>query len=90
MIAWALPFLLMVNAATAWAFFHDKRAAIRGEWRMRESTLLQLALIGGSPAAIWARARLRHKTRKQPFATQLDLIAMVHAGLALGAATLAF
>jgi uncharacterized membrane protein YsdA (DUF1294 family) len=54
----------------------------------RAPTLLALALFGGSPGALWARRRFRHKTRKQPFATQLDLIAMVHAGLAIGLATL--
>lgn len=79
-----LPVLVATNAATVAAFAIDKRRAIRGEWRIAESTLLILALSGGSPGALWARARFRHKTRKQPFATQLDLIAMVHAGLAVG------
>ena len=82
--------LLVVNVVTALAFAHDKRAALTGVRRVRESTLLGLAFIGGSPAAVWARHRFRHKTRKQPFATQLDLIAMIHAGVALGAAILMF
>ncbi|MCP3736358.1 DUF1294 domain-containing protein [Sphingomonas sp. RP10(2022)] len=67
---------------------HDKARATSGGWRVRESTLLGLAALGGSPGALWARQRFRHKTRKQPFATYLDLIAMVHAGLAMGLATL--
>jgi len=77
-------FVLLANAATIAAFGADKRRAIRGEWRIRESTLLSLALIGGSPGALWARKRFRHKTRKQPFSTLLDLVAMLHAGLAMG------
>ncbi len=79
-----LAFALLINAMTVAAFAIDKRRAIRGEWRLRESTLLGLALCGGSPGALWARQRLRHKTWKQPFATLLDLIAMAHVGLVLG------
>jgi len=77
-------FLLMANGATIAAFGEDKKRATRGEWRISESTLLSLALIGGSPGALWARKRFRHKTRKQPFATLLDLVAMLHAGLVIG------
>lgn len=81
-----LPFLVIANATTVAAFAIDKRRARAGEWRIAESTLLTLAFCGGSPGALWARARFRHKTRKQPFATQLDVIAMLHAGLSIGLA----
>jgi len=77
-----------INLLTVVAFVHDKRRAIHGGRRVRESTLLGLALIGGSPGAIWARRHFRHKTRKRPFTTCLDVIAMVQAGVALGMATL--
>jgi uncharacterized membrane protein YsdA (DUF1294 family) len=77
-------FLLVANAVTIASFAIDKGRAQRGEWRIAESTLLTLAFVGGSPGAISARQRFRHKTRKQPFATQLDLIAMLHAGVAGG------
>lgn len=86
-----MKFLLMlaawlaaVNAASVTAFAIDKRRAIRGEWRIAEARLLALAAAGGSPGALWARARYRHKTRKQPFSGRLELIAMTHAGLAAG------
>ncbi|WP_340689078.1 DUF1294 domain-containing protein [Sphingomonas liriopis] len=83
-----LPAFVAINLLTVLAFMHDKARATSGGWRVRESTLLGLAALGGSPGALWARQRFRHKTRKQPFATYLDLIAMVHAGLAMGLATL--
>lgn len=86
----ALCAALLVNAAAILAFAEDKRRAVAGEWRIRESTLLSLAALGGSPGALWARRRFRHKTRKQPFATMLDVIAMVHAGLAIGLAAAAW
>ena len=79
-----LALFVLVNSAAIAAFALDKGRAQRGEWRIAEPTLLNLAALGGSPGALWARQRFRHKTRKQPFASQLDIIAMLHAGLALG------
>jgi uncharacterized membrane protein YsdA (DUF1294 family) len=81
--------LVVINLLTVLTFAHDKARASSGGWRVRESMLLSLAFVGGSPGALWARRRFRHKTRKQPFATYLDLIAMVHAGVLIGLATLA-
>ncbi|GAA3529440.1 DUF1294 domain-containing protein [Nocardioides daeguensis] len=51
----------------------DKRAAQRGAWRTRESTLHLVALLGGWPGALAGRRLFRHKTRKQPFVTVLWL-----------------
>ena len=49
---------------------------------MAESTLLLLALIGGTLGAYAGRAAFRHKTRKQPFYAQLHTIAALQmAGL---------
>ncbi len=77
-------FLIVVNATAIAAFAIDKRRAIVGDWRISESTLLGLALIGGSPGALWARRRFRHKTRKQPFSATLDGIVILQAGISLG------
>lgn len=73
-IAYALAWFAGINLAAWLAFASDKRAAILKGRRVPESTLLTLALIGGSPAAIAAQQILRHKTRKEPFRTQLFLI----------------
>ncbi len=78
--------LLLANIVTWELFGGDKRRALHGERRIAEATLLQWALLGGTPAAYAARRRFRHKTRKQPFGQRLDLIAMVQAGVALGLA----
>jgi len=47
----------------------DKSAAQSGAWRVPESTLHLLALVGGWPGALVAQRVFRHKTRKQPFRT---------------------
>jgi uncharacterized membrane protein YsdA (DUF1294 family) len=80
----ALPGLLLVNAWTILRFWQDKRRAVAGERRIRESDLLGLALIGGSPGALLARRLFRHKTRKEPFSTQLFVILALQIGALIG------
>lgn len=65
---------IFISALTAFSFGYDKRQARRGGWRIRERTLLMLVIFGGAPGAFAARHTFRHKTRKQPFVTQLWLI----------------
>jgi uncharacterized membrane protein YsdA (DUF1294 family) len=81
MLALAAAYLLAINALTFAAFGRDKRAAARRERRTPERTLLLLAALGGSPAAMAARHALRHKTRKEPFRTQLWLVVAAQAAL---------
>ena len=80
----ALPALLLVNAWTVLRFWQDKRRAMAGERRIPESDLLGLALIGGSPGALIARHLFRHKTRKEPFSTQLLVIFILQVGAIIG------
>jgi len=79
MIWQVLLALLVVNLLAFAAFGWDKRQARLGRWRVKESTLLLLALIGGTPGAFAGRAIYRHKTRKQPFVTQLWLVVVLQA-----------
>ena len=77
--------LIAVNFIAFAAFGIDKARAEVGSWRIRESTLLWLALLGGTLGAYAGRSLFRHKTRKQPFNDQLFRIAVLQV-LALGAA----
>ena len=83
LLAAALAFLL-VNLWTILRFWQDKSRALAGGWRIPEANLLGLAMIGGTPGAFLARHLFRHKTRKQPFSTQLMLIGALQAGAGLG------
>ena len=70
-------YLIIANLLTCLVFAIDKRRAVRGEWRIPEKTLLLLAMLGGGPGAKLAQWRFRHKTRKQPFRTRLNLAALL-------------
>jgi len=77
-LSWLILYLTVINVVTFTVFAWDKYSAIDGEWRIPEQTLLLLALVGGTPGAIVAQQKLRHKTRKQPFRALLISIAGLH------------
>lgn len=60
-----------INFAAFAAFGIDKIKAEAGQWRIEESTLLLMALLGGTIGAYLGRSAFRHKTRKQPFSSRL-------------------
>ncbi len=74
-----LAYMVVINFVTYLAFWIDKERARAGQYRVPERTLLLLALMGGSPSALLAQRRMRHKTRKQPFAGLLAGIALLQA-----------
>ncbi len=69
-----LAVLLAINVIAFLAFGWDKRCASRRMWRVAESYLLFLALIGGAGGAIAGQQFFRHKTRKEPFRSSLYLM----------------
>jgi uncharacterized membrane protein YsdA (DUF1294 family) len=91
-VIWAAALLygVGINLAAFFGFAWDKYCARQGLWRVPESQLLGLALLGGSLGAIAGQQVLRHKTRKQPFRSRLRRIAggqtLLLGALALGAA----
>ena len=62
---------LLLNLLTFGVYGWDKAAARTGRPRIRERTLLLLALVGGSLGALIACRVLCHKTHKQPFRSRL-------------------
>lgn len=70
--------LIVVNMISLLIFGWDKLCA-RAKWRrIPETTLLTLALIGGSVGARIGQKLFRHKTSKQPFARKLSAIVILH------------
>lgn len=82
---WIASYVAAINLAAFLAFGWDKRQARRDSQRISESALLNIALFGGSIGAKIAQSRFRHKTHKQPFARQLNLIVVLQVAIISGA-----
>ena len=60
-------YLQRLNILAFRAMFIDTKKAEKDRWRIKESTLLTLALIGGSIGAIVGMYTFHHKTKKPRF-----------------------
>ena len=53
-ISWILLIYAAASVVAFVAYGLDKRAAVRGRWRIPEATLHAMELFGGFPAPFWA------------------------------------
>lgn len=71
---------IIVSAFAYERYAKDKKAALKGEWRVPEKTLHILSLLCGWPGAIIAQQRLRHKTKKVNFKVIFWLTILMNIG----------
>ena len=76
-------YLIIINIITFLAMFIDKRRAKRGEWRIKEGTLLGLAILGGSIGGIAGMYVFRHKTKKLYFTIGFPVILLTEIALVI-------
>lgn len=69
-----LTYLELINLVSFVLYGVDKRRARRGRWRIPESALILVAVIGGSVGALGGMYLFRHKTRKPRFAVGVPVI----------------
>lgn len=62
-----IVYVVSVNVVAFVVYGVDKYKAQKAKWRIRESTLLLLAVIGGSAGAWLGMKIWRHKTRHAKF-----------------------
>ena len=83
MTEYVLYWLIAANLIAFVMMVADKRKAEAGDRRIPESSLLFWAFVGGAFGTVLAARLVRHKTRKQPFATWmliwlwLDIVILV-------------
>lgn len=77
----AAGYFLIVNLLGACVTAADKRAAKRGKWRVRESTLFFLSVIGGCPGVYLTMRLIGHKTLHKRFMWGLPAIFLIQAAL---------
>ena len=69
-----IAYLILINMIAFLSMFIDKKKAEKGKWRTKESTLLILAIIGGSIGAIIGMHVFHHKTQKPRFFVGIPVI----------------
>ena len=72
-----LIYLVAINLISFLVMYIDKKKAKWGKWRIKESTLFTLALIGGSIGSIAGMYIFRHKTKKTRFVIGFPLVLVV-------------
>ena len=78
-------YLVSINVITYVVYGIDKWKAKKAKWRIRESTLLWMAAVGGNIGALFAMKILRHKTLHPQFkyGAPLMLVAQIAMGVAI-------
>ena len=72
-----LIYLLVINLITFLAMYVDKKRAKWGKWRIKESTLFGLVLLGGGIGGIAGMYTFRHKTKKPGFVIGFPAILII-------------
>lgn len=67
-------YLIFINLIGFLSMLIDKKKAEKGSWRIKESTLLIIALLGGSIGSIAGMYTFRHKTQKPRFYVGIPVI----------------
>lgn len=58
---------ISINLVTIFAYWVDKRAAIKGAWRVPEIKLHTLEFLGGWSGALFAQKFFHHKNKKKSY-----------------------
>jgi uncharacterized membrane protein YsdA (DUF1294 family) len=75
---WTPLVAIALNSGVFCAYWLDKYAAQKHQWRIKERTLHIMALLGGWPGAGLAQQILRHKSRKESFRQRFQLTVIAH------------
>jgi len=63
------------------SMYIDKKRAEKGEYRIKEFTLWQIALLGGSLGSYIGMRKFRHKTNHSSFKIGFFLLATIQTGI---------
>lgn len=70
-------YFILVNFLGFLFMYIDKEKAKSGKWRIKESTLLSIALIGGSLGSYAGMKVFRHKTKHAKFKYGIPFIILI-------------
>ena len=62
-----LAYIFFINTVGIVLMYCDKKRAVKGEWRIKEKTLFNIALLGGSIGILLGSKQFHHKTHHKLF-----------------------
>ena len=80
-VVWIIGYYLCLNLLLYGMMFVDKRRAQKNQWRIRERTLLLLALFGGCIGGLAGMVHFHHKNKHFKFVLIYTLSLILHAVL---------
>jgi len=75
--AYIICYLLIINIISFLAFAVDKQKAIKHQWRIRESSLFLLAILGGGIGCLASMLIFHHKTKHPSFSIGIPSILII-------------
>ena len=75
-------YLIIINIMTFVLFAVDKFRAVNRQWRIRESVLLGVSIVGGALGGLLAMQIFRHKTKTAVFKFGMPIILLIQIVLA--------
>lgn len=70
-------YVIAINLIAFLTMYIDKRRARNANWRIKESTLFTLVLLGGGIGGIAGMYTFRHKTKKMQFVIGFPAILII-------------
>lgn len=74
-------YIIGINIMAYLIMYIDKKRAIKNEWRIKESNLILVALIGGGIGSILGMYSFRHKTKHNKFKIGIPIIILAQISL---------
>lgn len=71
-------YIIGINFLTFILMGWDKHCAKKNYWRISESNLLSLAILGGGIGEFIGMVTFHHKTKKEPFKTGLPIAIIIN------------
>lgn len=78
LILYILIYYLIINIIAFFMMYFDKKAAINSEWRIKESSLFGISLLGGGLGSFLGMKKFRHKTKHMNFVIFIPIIAILN------------
>ena len=70
-------YLILINVIAFITIYIDKQKAIKHKWRVKESTLFLISIVGGSLGTLLGMFTFHHKTKHKKFTLGIPFILVI-------------